>query len=71
MNWPSGELIDKLPNHRDRPQLWQQAFVAEWQRLAEGCADLEQTADLALELYATRSAEDPVHVARLEWGPPG
>ena len=67
MNWPSGFLIHGTA---DATQAWQRAFVAEWQRLAEGCADLEQTADLALELYPIRGAQDPVHVAREEWGTP-
>lgn len=49
-------------------QEWQRGFVVEWQRLAEGCADLDETADLALELYATHGPRDPAEVAREEWG---
>ena len=46
---------------------WQQAFIAEWLRLAEGCADLLQMADTANELYQTHWASDPVEIAREEW----
>jgi hypothetical protein len=70
MNWrpTMPTLGPELPPHIHE---WQRAFVAEWQRLAEGCADLAQTADLALELYAPHGTRDPVKVAREEWGTPG
>ena len=55
-------------NHR---QEWERAFIAEWCCLAEGRADLEQTADAAAELYEVNSARDPMEVARQEWGTPG
>ncbi|MDR6859955.1 hypothetical protein [Variovorax guangxiensis] len=49
---------------------WQSAFIREWYRLAEGCADLEQTADAALELYTAHGARNPEEFAREEWGTP-
>jgi hypothetical protein len=48
----------------------QSAFTDEWYRLAEGCADLEQTADAARELYTAHVARNPEEVAREEWGTP-
>jgi hypothetical protein len=53
---------------REHWQTWQHAFLAEWYRLAEGCADLEQTADLAIEVYTQQRARDPAQVARELWG---
>ena len=55
---------------RSHTQEWQSAFANEWYRLAEGCADLEQTADAALELYGAHGARNPEEVAREEWGTP-
>lgn len=55
---------------RSHSQAWQWAFINEWCRLAEGRADLEQTADAALELYTAHGARNPVEVAREEWGMP-
>ena len=52
---------------REHWHAWQHAFLAEWHRLAEGCADLEQTADLAIEVYTQQRARDPVQVARELW----
>ena len=49
-------------------QEWQRAFMNEWIRLAEGRADLEQTADAAIELYTAHGARNPVDVAREAWG---
>jgi hypothetical protein len=49
-------------------QEWQFAFVEEWLRLSEGCADLLQTADVANELYAANKDRDPAELAREEWG---
>lgn len=43
---------------------WQQAFMAEWSRLAEGKVDTHQSDDLAAELYRAHSDQDPVRVAR-------
>lgn len=51
-------------------QEWASAFSQEWYRLAEGCADLEQTADAAAELYRVHWARDAAEVAREEWGQP-
>lgn len=45
---------------REHWQSWQHAFLAEWHHLAEGCADLAQTADLAIEVYTQQRARDPV-----------
>lgn len=70
MNWQSEPLTCGPAARPKHTQEWQRAFVAEWQRLAEGCADLEQTADLALELYATRGTRNPVDIAREAWGAP-
>jgi hypothetical protein len=55
---------------RSHSQQWQRAFIKEWCRLAEGRADLEQTADAALELYTVHGARNPEAVAREEWGTP-
>lgn len=49
---------------------WQRAFMTEWYRLAEGCADMHQTADLAIEAYPNNQDRDPAQVAREEWGQP-
>lgn len=49
---------------------WQSAFIDEWCRLAEGRADLGQTAEAALELYTAHGARNPEEVAREEWGMP-
>lgn len=43
---------------------WQQAFIAEWARLAEGKVDMDQAADLAAELYRAHRDQDPAQVAR-------
>ena len=47
---------------------WQHDFVDEWHRLSEGCADMEQTASFAMELYAQQGTRNPVEVAREAWG---
>ncbi|MDR6859976.1 hypothetical protein [Variovorax guangxiensis] len=52
----------------DRGHQWQHDFVVEWHRLSEGCADLEQTANFATELYALQGTRSPVEVAREAWG---
>ena len=52
----------------NRSRQWQHDFVVEWHRLSEGCADLEQTAHFALELYALKGTRNPVEVAREAWG---
>ncbi|RZL88820.1 MAG: hypothetical protein EOP82_21630 [Variovorax sp.] len=72
MNW---QLILEVPattpsEPLDSRDAWQHAFVAEWHRLSEECADLEQTAELASELYPSRGTGNPVEVAREEWGTP-
>jgi hypothetical protein len=54
----------------NQSQEWQRAFLTEWYRLSEGCADLEQTADFAAELYASHGTRSAVEVAREEWGTP-
>jgi len=55
---------------RSHSQEWQVAFINEWCRLAEGRADLGETADAALELYTVHCARNPEEVAREEWGMP-
>lgn len=52
---------------REHRQAWQHAFLAEWHRLAEGCADLEQS-DLAIDVYTQQRARNLSQVARELWG---
>jgi len=68
MIWQPEVSPPMLGEPHDRGRQWQHDFVVEWHRLSEGCADLEQTADFAIELYATQYARSPVEVARDEWG---
>jgi hypothetical protein len=70
MTWQPETPTMQLGKPLDLQQEWQRAFMAEWYRLSEGCADLEQTADFAAELYASRGTCSPVEVAREEWGTP-
>lgn len=69
MIWQPGASPTMLGEPLDHDRQWQRDFVVEWHRLSEGCADLEQTADFAIELYATQGARSPVEVARDVWGP--
>ena len=62
--------FDVLGTHPYPQQAWRCAFVAEWARLADGCADVTQTDEAAAELYARHGARDPSEVAREEWGDP-
>ncbi|MBT2301222.1 hypothetical protein J7E70_12195 [Variovorax paradoxus] len=62
--------FDVLGTHPHPQQEWRCAFVVEWARLAEGCADVSQTAEAAAELYARHGARNPTEVAREEWGGP-
>jgi hypothetical protein len=62
--------FDVLGTHPYPQQQWRCAFVAEWARLAEGCADATQTAEAAAELYARYGTRNPTEVAREEWGGP-
>lgn len=71
MIWQPATPTLQLGQPLSHCQEWERAFVAEWCRLADGCADYEQTSDLALELYPQKGACDPVEVAREEWGTPG
>ncbi|RZL87890.1 MAG: hypothetical protein EOP82_24820 [Variovorax sp.] len=65
------EVPATTPNELLDPRdVWQHAFVAEWCRLAEGRADPEQTADLAIELYRSHWARDPAEVAQEFWDAP-
>lgn len=70
MNWKLEMPAMMLDKPLDPRQEWQRAFVAEWHGLSEGCADIEQTTDLASELYALHGTRSPIEVAREEWGPP-
>lgn len=69
--WQPDKSTIRLGKPLTHRQEWQQAFMNEWSRLAEGRADLEQTADVANELYETLGPRNPVDVAREEWGTPG
>jgi hypothetical protein len=60
--------FDVLGTHPYPRQEWRCAFVSEWARLAEGCADVAQTVEAAEELYARHGARNPAEVAREEWG---
>lgn len=68
MTWQQEAPTAMLGENLDRRQQWQHDFVVEWHRLSEGCADLEQTANFASELYALQGTRSPVEVAREEWG---
>ena len=68
MAWQQ-EVPTAMPGaNLDRGHQWQHDFVVEWHRLSEGCADLEQTANFATELYALQGTRSPVEVAREAWG---
>ena len=60
--------FEVLGTHPYPQQEWRCAFVSEWARLAEGCADVAQTVEAAEELYARHGARNPTEVAREEWG---
>ncbi|MDR6539691.1 hypothetical protein [Variovorax soli] len=62
--------FDVLGTHPYPREQWRCAFVSEWARLAEGCADKAQTDEAAEELYAWYGARNPAEVAREEWGDP-
>ena len=62
--------FDVLGTHPFPQEQWRCAFVSEWARLSEGCADKVQTAEAAEELYARYGARNPTEVAREEWGDP-
>ncbi|MDR6538379.1 hypothetical protein J2739_004168 [Variovorax soli] len=62
--------FDVLGTHPFPQEQWRCAFVSEWARLSEGCADQVQTAEAAEELYARYGARNPTEVAREEWGDP-
>lgn len=68
MTWQPEAPTPVLDEKLDRARRWQHDFVAEWHRLSEGCADLEQTTNFATELYAQQGTRNPVEVAREEWG---
>ncbi|PNG56032.1 MULTISPECIES: hypothetical protein [unclassified Variovorax] len=68
MMWQSELPTRTLAQNVDHGRQWQHDFVAEWHRLSEGCADWEQTANFAIELYAAQGRRNPVEVAREEWG---
>jgi hypothetical protein len=70
MTWQQEGSPTMLGEHLDHRRQWQHDFVVEWHRLSEGCADLEQTAHFAIELYALRGSRNPVELAREEWGGP-
>jgi len=68
MTWQQEVPATMRGEDLDHGRRWQHDFVAEWYRLSEGCADLEQTAHFAMELYALQGARNPFDVARAEWG---
>ena len=68
MTWQQDMPTAVLGEDLDHGRQWQRDFVVEWHRLSEGCADLEQTANFAIELYALQGTRSPVTVAREAWG---
>ena len=68
MMWQSEPQMKTLAQNVYTERQWQHDFVAEWHRLSEGCADLEQTTIYAIELYAAQGTRNPVEVAREELG---
>ena len=69
--WQPNASTMAYGQHLLHGEQWQRAFINEWCRLAEGRADLQQTADAALEIYTAHGARNPEEVAREEWGMPG
>jgi hypothetical protein len=57
--WQLGAPNVACDHQLSHSQKWQLAFINEWCRLAEGRADLEQTADAALEIYTLTARATP------------